>query len=92
MPPWDRMHRDHRYAQRLMSDAVDDELSARQRARFVHHVDECPECGPMLRGLIRVRSALRAIGDSTSDDATVVPAVLDRLHEEPVPSERAGTR
>ena len=77
------MHRDHRFAQRRMSDALDGDLTPRQRARFARHVDECPECGPMLRGLIRVRGVLRTFAlDETSRDASVVPAVLERIRQE----------
>lgn len=61
---------------------MDAELSLRQRARFARHVDECPECGPMLRGLIRVRAAMRLIGQSPPDGPSVVPSVLERLHGE----------
>lgn len=82
MGHWDRMHRDHRFSQRLMPDAMDGELSTTQRARFARHVDECPECGPMLRGLIRVRAALRSIADTQPPSASVAPTVIERLHSE----------
>ncbi len=61
VPALNRMHRDHRFSQRRMPDAMDGTLSPRQQARFARHVGECPECGPMLRSLIRVRAALRTI-------------------------------
>jgi len=89
------MHRDHRFAQRAMPDALDGTLTPRQRARFAQHVDECPECGPMLRSLIRLRVALRSIATDASDpdgaipDGSVVPAVLDHLRADP--SERRTT-
>lgn len=77
------MHRDHRYVQRRLPEAVDGELSPRERARVARHVDECPECGPMLRGLIGVRAALRAIREPEEPDgASVVPGVLERLRRE----------
>ncbi len=82
MSSWGRKHRDHRYAQRLMPAAMDEELSPRQRARFARHIDECPECGPMLRGLIRVRAAMRLIGESPRKSPSVVPGVLERLQAE----------
>ena len=72
-----------------MPDALDGTLTPRQRARFAHHVDECPECGPMLRGLIRLRAALRSIATDASDpdgsnpDSSVVPAVLEYLRTHP---------
>ncbi len=72
-----------------MSDALDGTLTPRQRGRFAQHVDECPECGPMLRGLIRLRAALRSVATDASDpDAfnhggSVVPAVLEHLRADP---------
>jgi len=83
------MHRDHRFAQRAMPDALDGTLTPRQRARFAQHVDECPECGPMLRGLIRLRTVLRSIATDASDpdgsnpDGSIVPAVLEYLRTHP---------
>ncbi len=75
--------RDHRFAQRRMPDAIDGTLSPRQKARFARHVDECPECGPMLRGVIRMRAALRTIAAGEQDPgASVVPGVLDVLRRE----------
>lgn len=75
------MMRDHRFAKARMVDAVDGTLTPRQQARFAAHVDECPECGPMLRGLIRVRAALRTLGEGESAES-VVPGVLERLRRE----------
>lgn len=69
-----------------MPDAVEATVSPRRRARFARHVDECPECGPMLRGLIRVRAALRSIGAPTAGEPSVVPAVLERLRAEEPPA------
>ncbi len=72
-----------------MPDALDGTLTPRQRARFAQHVDECPDCGPMLRGLIRLRAALRSITTDASDPAgsnpegSVVPAVLEHLRAHP---------
>ena len=72
-----------------MPDALDGTLTPRQRARFAQHVDECPECGPMLRGLIRLRTVLRSIATDASDpdgsnpDGSIVPAVLEYLRTHP---------
>lgn len=77
--------RDHRFAQRRMADAIDGTLSPRQKARFARHVDECPECGPMLRGIIHMRAALRTVAGGVSDPnpgASVVPGVLEALRRE----------
>lgn len=85
------MHRDHRFAQGRMSDALDGDLTPRQRARFARHVDDCPECGPMLRGLIRVRGVLRTLAaGETGRDASVVPAVLERMRQEAGEPEPGG--
>ncbi len=75
-----------------MPDALDGTLTPCQRARFARHVDECPECGPMLRGLFRLRAALRSIAtdasgpDGSNPDGSVVPAGLEYLRA--YPSER----
>lgn len=72
-----------------MSDALDGTLTPRQRGRFAQHVEECPECGPMLRGLLRLRAALRSIATDASDPegsnhgGSVVPAVLEHLRGHP---------
>ncbi len=72
-----------------MSDALDGTLTPRQRGRFAQHVDECPECGPMFRGILRLRAALRSIATNASDPGgfnrggSVVPAVLEHLRAQP---------
>ncbi len=69
-----------------MPDALDGTLTPRRRARFAQHVDECPECGPMLRGLIGLRVALRSIPTDAADsnpDGSIVPAVLEYLCAHP---------
>jgi anti-sigma factor RsiW len=76
------MRRDHRFAQRRVSDYVDGDLSRRQRLRIARHVDECPECGPMVRGLLRIRLVLGALGRPGSKRTTVVPLVLERLRDD----------
>ncbi|WP_372789525.1 anti-sigma factor [Paraconexibacter sp.] len=81
-----RMYRDHRFAQRRMSDALDEALTPRQQARFARHVADCPECGPLLRSLIRLRGVLRSIATpSVPPEHSVVPGVLQRLRDEPGP-------
>ncbi len=82
MSRWNRMMRDHRFAGRHMMDGLDGELTPRQQARFARHVGECPECGPMLRSLIRMRAALRQVGEAPIAAGSVVPGVLDRLRSE----------
>jgi hypothetical protein len=76
-----------------MPDALEHTLTPRQQARLAAHVEECPECGPMLRGLIRLRSALRTMGAETLiEDTSIVPAVLERLHSETVAGAQVATR
>jgi len=74
------MRRDHRFTQRAMPDALDQTLTPRQRARFAQHVEDCPQCGPMLRGLIRVRIALRMLNEQPEGvEGSIVRAVLGHL-------------
>ncbi len=76
-----------------MADALDGTLTPRQRARFAQHVDECPECGPMLRGLIRLRAALRSIATDAADlDGSIVPAVLEHLRAQPTEHQQIRRR
>lgn len=91
VPPWNRMQRDHRFAKRHMSEALDGELTPRRRARVARHVEECPECGPMLRGLIRMRGVLRTFAARPGGDS-VVAGVLDRLRLELDEPESRRTR
>lgn len=92
MRAWNRMHRDHRFAQRRMPDAMDQELTPRQRARFARHVDGCPECGRMLRALILVRAAVLSLGAGPPAHASIVPAVLSHLHADDARGTRGRTR
>ncbi|GAC1573535.1 MAG: hypothetical protein NVS3B18_06930 [Candidatus Dormibacteria bacterium] len=57
MAAWIRLRRDHSFSGRHLSDALDGTLTPRQRALLARHVDECPECGPLLQSLIRLRAA-----------------------------------
>ncbi|MGE4122267.1 MAG: anti-sigma factor [Solirubrobacterales bacterium] len=76
-----------------MSDVIDGELSPRQAIRFARHVDDCPRCGRMLRGLIRMRIVLSSIGQSQPPGPSIVPSVLERLRSEDCGHARAcGTR
>jgi hypothetical protein len=79
-----------------MSDYLDGVLSVRRRRRLARHAERCPDCGPMLRGLMRVTTVLRSLGRMSTVDASVVPSVLDRVREEPLaasssPSKDAGS-
>ena len=79
-----RKRRDHHFAQRRMSAYLDGGLHERGCRRLVRHAQQCPECGPLLRGLLRLRALLARLGRATPGDATVVPLVLDRLRRERV--------
>lgn len=76
---------DHRFAQRRMSAYVDDELTGGERRRLERHAADCPDCGPLLRGLLQVRSALRSIGRAPDERVSIVPLVLERVRGEPAP-------
>lgn len=47
-------------ARRRVSDFLDDELPASERARLVHHLEDCPTCPPLYAGLVAVRAAMAA--------------------------------
>jgi anti-sigma factor RsiW len=83
-----RKRRDHGFAQRRMSDYLDGELTEHQRRRVRHHAAECPECGPTLRGLLRIRLVLRSPGPPRPRNGTVVPLVLDAVRAEAPAVER----
>lgn len=59
-------------ARRLVSDYMDDDLTARERGLLEKHLEWCPTCPPLYAGLVGVRDALTARRDS--DDA--VPTEL----------------
>jgi anti-sigma factor RsiW len=81
-----RQKRDHRWAQRLMSDYVDGVLSPRQRRRLDAHAHLCPECGPLTRALTVLVWELRELG-SRPPGRSVAPGVIERLRREPSRSE-----
>jgi anti-sigma factor RsiW len=72
------MRRDHSFAQRRMSGYIDDELGPRPRARLARHAHDCPDCGPLLRGLTILVPELRGLSRPRLDHS-VVPSVLERL-------------
>ena len=63
-----------------MSDYIDEHLTTRQRARVEAHASICPECGPLLRRLLWLVSALRTL--RTPPRRSVAPAVIERLRAE----------
>ena len=75
-----RKRLDHRWTQRRMSDYLDEAMTSRQRARFDAHASICPECGPLLRGLVWVVHGLRGLRMDAS--RSVAPSVIERLRAE----------
>jgi len=81
-----KQKRDHRWAQRRMSDYIDGELSPHQRRRLDAHARLCPECGPLTRALTVLVWELRELG-SRRPSRSVAPGVIERLRREPSRSE-----
>lgn len=77
-----RMFREHRFAQRRLSAHVDGELNPSERRRIDRHAAECPECGPVLRGMVTIRAVLLSVGRSERDEPSVVPAVLEAFRRD----------
>lgn len=77
-----RMFREHRFTQRRLSARVDGELSPRERRRVDRHAAECPECGPVLRGMVTIRAVLLSVGRGERDEPSVAPAVLETLRRD----------
>jgi anti-sigma factor RsiW len=80
-----RFMRDHRWAPGRMSEYLDDELSAAERARMKRHARDCPECERVLAGL-RVlvhRLAGLAAPDGGVDAVQVAALVRVRLDDPP---------
>jgi anti-sigma factor RsiW len=77
--------RDHRWAPGRMSDYLDDELPAAERARMERHARDCPECERVLAGLRALVQRLAGLPapDSGVDAVQVAAAVRARLDEPP---------
>jgi hypothetical protein len=72
-----RTRLDHRWTQRRMSGYIDEDMTTRQRARLEAHASICPECGPLLRGLIWMVHALHGL--RADPGRSVAPSVIERL-------------
>ncbi len=70
---------EHRWASRRMSAYLDGELGAEERRRLERHSDLCPECGPMLRTLVRLTHELRDL--RRRPERSVAPGVIERWME-----------
>lgn len=66
-------------ARSRVSDYLDDELTARERAVLERHLGGCPTCPALYAGLVGVRAALGALRDP---DTVVPPAMAARLRGE----------
>ncbi len=74
-----RFMRDHRWAPDHMSEYIDAEMDAAQRARIDRHVHDCPECRDLLASL---RSMVTTLGSLPGRPAeSVAGAVLAGVHE-----------
>lgn len=78
MKRW-RMRREHRFTQLHLPAMLDEDLTTRQRRRLHAHADACPECGPVLRDLLRFRRVLLGLGRSTGADSARADRVLQYL-------------
>jgi hypothetical protein len=74
------MQRDHRFVQAHLSDYLEGWLGRRRRRRVQRHVEVCPHCGPMVRVLLVLLAALRALGTDPPDP--IAPHVIARLRSE----------
>ena len=59
-------------ARRRVSDYIDGELPAEERARLERHLESCPTCPPLYASLVGVREKLGGLRDPD----TVVPPTL----------------
>jgi len=75
-----RFMRDHRFTQAHLSEYLDGELEADERARVEQHVHWCPECGRVLKSLRRTVEGLMGLRVAAPD--SVAPGVIDRLRRE----------
>lgn len=60
-----RFHREHRFAQRRLSDYVDGELPPDERERVGEHVSMCPKCREILASLRRMLKELGGLGGTS---------------------------
>jgi anti-sigma factor RsiW len=76
-----RFMRDHRWAQRRMSEYLDGELDRADRERAARHMSECPECDELLASLRAIAATLAGVGGEPSRQvaAEVFSGVRRRL-------------
>jgi anti-sigma factor RsiW len=74
-----RFMRDHRWSPARMSDYIDAEMDAGERARMEHHVRDCPECRDLLASLQTMVATLAGLPGRPAE--SVAGAVLAGVHE-----------
>ncbi|MBA2440267.1 MAG: zf-HC2 domain-containing protein [Thermoleophilaceae bacterium] len=60
-----RFHREHRNAQRSLSEYLDGNLGDSERRRVEEHVGMCPKCRQLLASLRRTLEELRGLGGAS---------------------------
>ncbi len=75
-----RFMRDHRWAHARLSEFLDGELEAAERARVEEHVQWCPECRRMLESLRRTVEGLMELRVTAPE--SLATGVIDRLRRE----------
>jgi anti-sigma factor RsiW len=74
---------EHYWSRRHIHDYVDGELTVDQRRRLERHAWICPECGPMLRDMLRMLAALRRL--RAGSHRPQAPIVIARLRRDDYP-------
>jgi anti-sigma factor RsiW len=79
---WERIRerREHRWSWPRISEYIDGGLAPAEQWRLRRHVEICQECAPLLRSLLWLVGALRALAGPP--EPTVVPGVLEQLRAE----------
>lgn len=64
-------------ARRRVSDYLDGELPAKERALVERHLESCPTCPPLYASLVGVRDRLGGLRDP---DTVIPPGLVERIH------------
>jgi anti-sigma factor RsiW len=75
-----RYMREHRWTHSHLSEYLDQELDAKERARVEEHVGICPHCRRVLATLKRTLEGLRALPPERRPD--LANGVIERLRGE----------
>ncbi len=75
-----RFMREHDWTQAHVSEYIDEELTAEERARLEEHVSICPQCRRVLATLRRTVESLMGLGDESRP--SVADGVIQRLRNE----------